>query len=165
MVSSNMNESDAILADSIRKAFEESLRREATRSTMMSHSDCVRAREYLPLYRLDDLTAILPQVLVDLLATHTGHCVATEHAEDVLFFLAPLDDAFAQKLKANAFENFTPAQIDAVCQWLRRAVDWPDFRLYEDQVDAAIRYWERLAGGERGKGEKGKERGNPGVNS
>jgi hypothetical protein len=75
--------------------------------------------------------------------TRTGDDIETEDAERLVLQLNPfrIDNEIVRKVQLKQFANFTPEQVQAVCEWLRLARTWEDLKRFVDWVDAAIDYW------------------------
>lgn len=104
----------------------------------LSHEECVEFRSHLSMLMPDDLKYFLPQILEDLLDTHTGDDVETEDAEFVLMSIGMEGEQMGFHW---TFENYTREQAQAICEWLTLARPWQDFRLYADVIESAIEYW------------------------
>jgi hypothetical protein len=143
---------------SIRCEIERSFSAELSHGRRLSHSECVALRSQLALLDLADLKECLPQVLIDLLESHTDDYRNTEDIEDVVWFLMPVEQgegAFGlariggegAKLVHSASEkiqkSLNPDQRAAIAHWLKVALEWEDLLLRREEVELAVRYWER----------------------
>jgi hypothetical protein len=130
----------------------------------LTHDECRDMRSSLVSIRTEDIPYVLPQVLEDLLDTHTGRSGNSEYAESVVRFLdvrtTAIDGEFVRDRwgnevfdrvraqeeelrsdKYSALTNITAPQAAAICEWLRYARTWADLEWNIDQVDSAASYW------------------------
>jgi hypothetical protein len=135
---------------------------------VLTHDECLDMRTKLLSVRIEDLDHCLPQVLEDLLDTHTGKPGNSEDVESVVDFLdvpttgndkhfwkERLDqERFEHMLnieeelrseKYTALEQVTPLQARALCEWLKYARTWADLEWNIEQVDSAHAYWTKRA--------------------
>jgi hypothetical protein len=111
-----------------------------------------------------DVKERLPQVLIDLVDTHTDDFRNTENVEEVIWLLAPvdawepdsrhpempqlnIDKGYLATEKAKLFASFSEKQAAAIAFWLQSAIEWGDLALRRDQVASALRYWTHKAKG------------------
>lgn len=136
----------------------------------LSHEEAVHMRSRLSSLTNEDLPFYMGQVLTDLLDTHTGKAGESEDAEAVIQHLNVLvggsdvetirghlgpsaaaqalgEETYLRSRLAQAYASFTPQQALAICKWLTLARAWVDLKWYQDELDAALLYWEhRVAG-------------------
>ena len=121
-------------------------------------------RTKLPSVRKEDIPYFLPQVLEDLLDTHTGQPGNSEDAESVVAFLdiavvrtnteilrehwkdesierIRVIEEDLRSLKPSATANVTATQANAIYEWLKYARTWADLEWDIDQMDSAASYW------------------------
>lgn len=135
----------------------------------LSHADCVELRAELRTLHDEDLLALLGPVMLDLAETPTTVRSEPDWADMVVRFLCsaapPPTEAtcvgaadfrqFVQEYNEFArldapkmdrlFRKFTRAQASAICEWLRLVRSRPAWRIPEDELAAAHRYWEARA--------------------
>ena len=130
----------------------------------LDHASFVELRRDLSLLDHDSLQRCLPQVLVDLLETHTNDPGNEEGAESVIRCLevvsdsrnydsdveflgrAAADGISAENserdlLKESVFAGFTNEQAAALARWLEIASQWTDFKYCRAELDSALAYW------------------------
>lgn len=126
----------------------------------LSHEDCVELRSELVSLCDEDIFLLLGLVLIDMLETHKRS--TSDDEDSVVRFLSnanppPLPDvpglyeakraleehAASQKPEyCELFGSFTREQVDVVCEWLRIVKSWDDACIHEDELCAALEYWE-----------------------
>lgn len=125
-------------------------------------------RSRLALLTSQDLPDCLGQVLEDLLDSHTGRAGDSQDAEAVIQHLNVLVEgsdfdgilkhlgpaAFEQAMVeenlirlnlAESYASFTPSQAQAIAEWLALARGWEDLEWYQDEIVAALSYWQYRA--------------------
>jgi len=135
-----------------------------------AHAAFVEMRTDLPLFFPETLQSFLPQILEELMDTHTNDDVDTENAEFVLMRLnvdaytseetyARQRDTFGEavvehdrkaseylrKSRREGFALTTPDQAKAIYQWLLLARNWRDFAIWSDDLEGALEYWKGRA--------------------
>jgi hypothetical protein len=118
--------------------------------------------------RTEDIDYFLPQVLEDLLDTHTSKPGNSEEAETVVDFLdvptIRLDAEFLidrygkevlgrmrsqeeelRSAKNSSLSSITAIQAKALCAWLQYARTWADLEWNTEEVDSAYAYWSKRA--------------------
>ncbi|MBA5871381.1 MAG: hypothetical protein GDA68_15500 [Nitrospira sp. CR2.1] len=133
-------------------------------SLVLEHEQCLDMRARLFTVKAEDIEYFLPQVLEDLLDTHTGEAGQSEDVETVVDFLdvptLPIDVEFVkhkwagealakfrkddQELRARKelmFARATTEQAQAFCAWLQYARTWGDLEWNTDSVESALSYW------------------------
>ena len=128
-------------------------------SCKLTHEDGVELRSKLVSLYDEDVLILLGWVLIDILDTYNN--LKPELEGMVVQFLGsanpcPLPeirglagckrnlDAFAaqqQKESSKLFNRFTRAQINVVCEWLKVVKSWEESIINEDELDAALKYW------------------------
>lgn len=131
---------------------------------LLDHASFVELRRDLSLLDHDSLQRCLPQVLIDLLQTHTNdpdndegaesviRCLevvshSRNHDSDVQTFGRAAADAIAAEttqrdlLKESVFANFTNEQAAALATWLEMASQWTDFKYCRAELQSALTYW------------------------
>lgn len=135
---------------------------------VLTHEQCVEMRTKLFSIRAEDIQCFLPQVLEDLLDTHTSKPGNSEYVESVVDFLdvptVSLDAEFLtdrfgkegfeqarsqeEELRSDKYSSLsciTPIQAKALCVWLQYAKTWPDLEWNIEEVDSAYAYWNSRA--------------------
>ena len=130
----------------------------------LSHDECLHLRSRIATLSDKDLPFYVPQILEDLIDTHTGQLGNSEDAEAVVQHLNILvqgtdletirkmygeeglskaleDESFIRQSKKKSFAAFTKEQANAICQWLEHVRHWPELKWYSLEIDAAIAYW------------------------
>lgn len=112
-------------------------------SALIPHSLALELRRDFYNYEPHEVRYLLPRVLEELMDTRTGDDIETDNAEFLIMQLDPffLDDPVTRQVKLKQFADFSAAQIQVVCQWLRMARIWRDLSRFTDYVDGAIEYW------------------------
>lgn len=134
----------------------------------LDHAQCLDMRAKLFTVRPEDIEYFLPQVLEDLLDTHTGEPGKSEDVESVVDFLDvptpaidvefvrnnwgsevlakfSTDDQELHARKEVAFARATTEQAQAICAWLNFAKTWRDLEWDTDLVESALSYWLKRA--------------------
>ena len=126
----------------------------------------MQLRETLACLEADALKWALPRVLEDLLDTHTNDPYDDQDLGMVLMHLNALseypdswyegraamdgNDAAIEDRRIDeelgrrnqlASKDMSAAQKQAIHAWLLLARTWKDSELYQDDIDAALRYW------------------------
>ena len=137
-------------------------------SLLLEHEQCLDMRARLFTVKAEDREYFLPQVLEDLLDTHTGEPGRSEDVESVVDFLdvptLPIDlELVKQKWGGEVLEKFskddqelrarkepmfarvTTEQAQAICAWLQYAKNWGDLEWNTDSVESALSYWLKRA--------------------
>ena len=129
-------------------------------SIKLSHEDCVELRSELVSLYDEDVFLLLGLVLIDMLETHNRS--TSDDEDSVVRFLSyantpPLPDvpglyeakraleehAASQKPEyCELFDRFNREQVGVVCEWLRIVKSWDDAFIHEDELTAALEYWE-----------------------
>ena len=150
----------------VRRALREAFAgwRKDPESLPLTHEQCVDMRTKLLSVRSEDIPYCLPQILEDLLDTHTGKPGNPDYAESVVDFLdvptVSLDaDFLTDRFGKEGFENtraqeedlrsvkysqlsgITTIQARALCEWLKYARTWSDLEWDIEQLDSAYAYW------------------------
>ena len=135
-------------------------------SPALDHDGCLEMRAKLIAVRPEDIEYFLPQVLEDLLDTHTNNAGDSQDAETVVDFLdvptLELDAEFIREkwgretlakfrsdaknlrsAKQAALAGVTRDQAQAICQWLKYARTWGDLEWNMDSVESALSYWSK----------------------
>lgn len=130
----------------------------------LTHEQCLDMRTKLLSVRSEDICYFLPQILEDLLDSHTGKAGNSEDVESVVDFLdvptVSIDaDILKDRLGKEGFQKvrfqeeelrsgkysllsgITSIQARALCAWLSYARTWADLEWDIDQVESASRYW------------------------
>lgn len=159
-----MNHRDAVLIEGIKSAFPR-----AFQGGRIPHSECVQLRPSLIAISADGFEEALAQVLLDLVETHSGRLGQSENAEEVVRFLDVQDDSSClEKLpdynrereretsellfdaKVESFADLSQQQAEVLAAWLNAAKDWPELSWYRDEIESALAYWRKRAGGNNG---------------
>jgi len=134
----------------------------------LTHHQCLDMRTKLLSVQKEDIDYFLPQVLEDLLDTHTGSAEISEDVESVVDFLdVPTisndGEVLKERLGREGFEgvrsqeeelrsekysavaHITSHQASALCEWLKYARTWSDLEWNIEQVDSAYAYWNSRA--------------------
>lgn len=130
----------------------------------LAHNQCLDMRTKLLSIRTEDIDYFLPQILEDLLDTHTNKPDNSEDVESVIDFLdvptvssdgAVLKERLGREglegvrnqeeelrsEKYSALAHITPVQAKALCAWFKYARTWDDLEWNIDLVDSAYAYW------------------------
>lgn len=147
----------------IRSAFKEA--NPSSNNKPISHQECIDLRSDLCGLGSDRLLIYLPQVLDDLLDTHTNKPGLSEGAEEVVRYLNVLregtdldfvqkhwgpealhktlqDEKYLREEALKDFNSFTREHAFAIWKWLEFARNWQDLEWDIKHIDAAICYWE-----------------------
>jgi hypothetical protein len=148
------------IKDQLRRAFGG----ESQRISPLSHDECLQLRRKLISLDAASLQITLPQVLIDLVDTHTSDYRDPQDVEEVVRFLdanppteldslrhpespkVEIDVVALSREKAALFEVFSSEQINAISSWLQLAKHWPEMQLRPEDMRSAVEYWERLQG-------------------
>ncbi len=138
--------------------------RSDSNSPALDHDGCLEMRAKLFTVRPEDIEYFLPQVLEDLLDTHTNKAGDSQDVEAVVDFLdvstLELDAEFIREkwgsetlakfrgdaknlrsAKQAALAGVTRDQAQAIYQWLKYARTWSDLEWNMDSVESALSYW------------------------
>jgi len=134
----------------------------------LSHEEAVQMRSRLASLRNEDLPFYIRQILEDLLDTHTKKVGESQDAEAVVQHLNVLvegtdletirdqlgsaalqqtlvEENYLRSRLAEAYASFTRPQALAISKWLVLAKGWEDLKWYQDEIEAALLYWQHRA--------------------
>jgi hypothetical protein len=135
---------------------------EFSKTPPLSHHDCLTLRRELITLRDSDIKNCLPQVLLDLLETHTNDYTNSENVEEVVSLLNPVaNDKRAQphpereeiiinleplaRRQTELYSLFSVKQAEAIAAWLDLATHWEDLFFHRERVKMALVYWTQKA--------------------
>ena len=127
----------------------------------LSHEDCLEIRKEIFYSNDKDILNLLGPVLLDLILHHTRSSCEPTSAASVVRFLASgnptalgtipgkqlitaqiEDFAIAQQSTSEvSFRIFNKEQVAAIIEWLLAALSWNEAHLPQDEIKAALEYW------------------------